>query len=140
MLSFTEGSRLQMTSSGFSTWNELRYLLMSPATNCSWPVMVKLTFSCVSVGTTCLRRTCLKFKTMSATSSITPSMEANSWVTPSIWIEVMAKPSREDNKILLSALPMVMPKPGSRGRNSKTPLVSEPSTMITSNLIGFLKR
>ena len=50
-------------------------------------------------------------------------------------IDVIAKPSREDNKIRRSALPIVCPYPGSKGLNSKRPTVSVPSSIIT--LSGF---
>ena len=55
---------------------------------------------------------------ISVTSSTTPEMVENSWSTPSIRNEVIAKPSNEESNTRLSALPMVKPYPGSKGRNS----------------------
>ena len=53
----------------------------------------------------------------------------------SILTEVIAKPSKEDNKTLLRALPTVNPYPGSSGLNSNLPSKSEESIIIT--LSGF---
>jgi len=72
---------------------------------------------------------------MSVTSSMTPLIEENSWSTLSTLILVIANHSKEDNNILLKALPIVIPNPGSRGRNSNKPLASVESIMIT--LSGF---
>ena len=57
----------------------------------------------------------LTFKTISVTSSLTPFIDENSWRTPSICIAVTAAPWIDDNKILLKELPIVWPKPFSRG-------------------------
>ena len=53
----------------------------------------------------------------------------------SILTDVNAKPSRDDNKTLLRALPTVKPYPGSRGLNSNLPSNSDESIIIT--LSGF---
>ena len=64
----------------------------------------------LSTSSICLlKRTCFKFKIISVTSSTTPAIVENSWSTPSIFTEVIANPSREDNKTLLRALPTVKP-------------------------------
>jgi hypothetical protein len=68
-----------------------------------------------------LKRTCFKFRIISVTSSTTPLIVENSWDTPEKRTEVIAKPSREDKSILRNALPMVTPKPGSKGLNSNVP-------------------
>ena len=52
-------------------------------------------------------------------------MVENSCSTFSILTEVIAKPSKEDNKTLLRAFPTVSPYPGSSGRNSNLPSNSE---------------
>ena len=49
--------------------------------------------------------------------------------------DVMANPSNEDNRTLRRALPIVIPYPGSSGRNSNFPKVSVDSSIIT--LSGF---
>ena len=56
-----------------------------------------------------------KFSTMSVTSSTTPSMLWNSWSTPSMRIELIAAPSMELSSTRRSALPIVWPKPVSKG-------------------------
>ena len=50
-----------------------------------------------------------KFKTISVTSSTTPSMVVNSCIAPSTLIEVMAAPSSEESSTRRSELPMVWP-------------------------------
>ena len=50
-------------------------------------------------------------------------------------LEVIAKPSSDESKMRRSALPMVIPKPGSNGRNSNFPLESFASSIITCS--GF---
>jgi hypothetical protein len=49
----------------------------------------------------------------------------------------MANPSKLESRMRRSALPTVMPKPGSNGRNSKRPENSEESNITT--LSGFWK-
>ena len=46
---------------------------------------------------------------MSVTSSTTPSTVANSCIAPSILMEVMAAPSREESSTRRRELPMVWP-------------------------------
>ena len=48
---------------------------------------------------------------ISVTSSITPGIVENSCSTPSILIDEIANPSREESKTLLNAFPIVKPKP-----------------------------
>ena len=62
-------------------------------------------------------------------------IEANSCSTPSNFTDVIAYPSREESKIRRNALPMVMPYPGSSGRNSNFPENAFSWIMIT--LSGF---
>src|SRR5690606_16466362 len=83
------------------------------------------------------KRICFRFRMISVTSSTTPAIVENSCSTPSIFTDVMAYPSRDDKRTLLSALPTVNPYPGSRGLNSNFPLNSVESIMIT--LPGFWK-
>ena len=54
-------------------------------------------------------RTFFRFRTISVTSSTTPSMLWNSWFTPSILIEEIAAPSMELSKTRRSELPTVWP-------------------------------
>ena len=64
----------------------------------------------------CIRSaSCLMLRTMSTTSSRTPSMEENSCTTPSIWTAVTAAPCSDDSSTRRSALPSVTPKPRSSG-------------------------
>ena len=72
---------------------------------------------------------------ISVTSSTTPVIVENSCSTFSNLTEVIANPSKEDNKTRLSALPTVSPYPGSKGLNSNLPSNSEESIIIT--LSGF---
>ena len=48
-----------------------------------------------------------KFKMIDVTSSTTPGIDVNSCWTPSISIEIIAAPGRDDNNTLLKALPIV---------------------------------
>ena len=52
---------------------------------------------------------------MSVASSTTPEMDWNSCSTPSMRIAVTAAPSIELSSVRRSALPMVVPKPRSKG-------------------------
>ena len=56
-----------------------------------------------------LNLTFFRFKTMSVTSSTTPSIVANSCIAPSTFNEVMAAPSSEESSTRRSELPMVWP-------------------------------
>ena len=58
---------------------------------------------------------------ISVTSSLTPGTVENSWRTPSIFIELTATPGKDDNNILLKALPIVMPYPLYRGSTTNFP-------------------
>ena len=57
----------------------------------------------------------------SVTSSLTPVTVENSWRTPSILTDVVAAPGKDDNKILLRALPKVIPYPLSSGSTTYLP-------------------
>ena len=59
----------------------------------------------------------------------------NSCSTPSILMVVIAKPSNEERRIRRNALPTVIPKPGSNGRNSNLPNLESASNINT--LSGF---
>ena len=52
---------------------------------------------------------------MSVASSTIPGIGENSWSTPSILTAVIAAPSIEDSSTRRNALPMVVPKPRSKG-------------------------
>ena len=86
-------------------------------------------------STTCLNLTCFRFKIMLVTSSFTPGTVANSCSTPSILIVLIANPSSEERRIRRKALPTVIPKPGSSGRNSNLPNLESASNINT--LSGF---
>ena len=77
-----------------------------------------------------LNLTCFRFKIMLVTSSFTPGTLENSCSTPSMRIVVMAKPSNEERRIRRNALPTVIPKPGSNGRNSN---LDRKSTRLNSS-------
>ena len=94
-----------------------------------------VTFSFSDSSICLLKRTCLRLSIISVTSSTTPLIVENSCYTFSHLIEVIANPSKEDNKTRLSALPTVSPYPGSKGLNSNLPSNSEESIIIT--LSGF---
>ena len=64
-------------------------------------------------------------------------MVLNSWSTPEIFTAVIAYPSKDDNKIRRNELPIVTPKPGSKGRNSKVP--SKSVALFKTILSGFTK-
>ena len=74
---------------------------------------------------------------ISVTSSTTPGIVENSCSTPSILIEVIAYPSKEESNTLRRAFPTVIPYPGSKGRNSNCPNLESDSTKIT--LSGLMK-
>ena len=128
-------SKWQITNSGFNTSNPVRYLLISPALNSVVFSTVILTFSFSNSSTIFLNRTCLRFKIMLVTSSFTPGTEANSCSTPAIRMVLIAYPSRDERRIRRKALPTVIPKPGSNGRNSNLPYLSSASNINT--LSGF---
>ena len=57
----------------------------------------------------------LRLRMMSVTSSTTPPMVSNSWRASSKRTWVTAAPGIDDSRTRRSELPMVCPKPGSRG-------------------------
>ena len=128
-------SKWQITNSGFNTSNPVKYLLISPALNSLEFSIETVTFSLSNSSTTCLNLTCFRFKIMLVTSSLTPGTVANSCSTPSILIVLIAKPSNEERRIRRKALPTVIPKPGSSGRNSNLPNLESASNINT--LSGF---
>ena len=99
----------QITSSGFITSNPVRAFEMSAAVNSSLPDTVMVVFSFSVSSTICLRSTFLRLRMMFVTSSITPGMVSNSCLTPSILIDEIAYPSREERSTRRRALPTVMP-------------------------------
>ena len=128
-------SKWQITSSGLRTSKPDNCLPMSPALNSVEFEMVILAFSVSNSSTNCLKRTCFNLRMMLVTSSFTPGTEANSCSTPSILIAQMAKPSREERRMRRRALPTVVPKPVSKGRNSNFPYLESFSSITT--LSGF---
>ncbi len=62
-----------------------------------------------------------KFNIISVTSSSTPGIVENSWSTPSNLTETIAAPCRDESRILLNALPIVIPNPLSRGSHVNFP-------------------
>src|SRR5829696_9126347 len=69
-------------------------------------------------------------RTISTTSSLTPGMVENSWLTPSIRILVTAAPSSPESITLLKELPKVCPKPRGNGSATKTPRRSSSSSTL----------
>ncbi len=61
------------------------------------------------------KTTSFRFKMMSVTSSVTPAIVSNSWSASSKRTVVIAAPGIDDSRVRRSELPMVYPKPGSRG-------------------------
>ena len=105
--SLTEGSSVQICNSGLSTLKEDNPLEISSAVNSDLPLIVIFATSESTVSTILFSLTCLMLRMMSCIPSITPGIVANSWSTPEIFIELIAKPSREDNRMRRSALPIV---------------------------------
>ncbi len=106
------------SSSVQSTWSLLRISMSEGAS--IWPPVTgpgPVARSVMRLGpSACMRSaSCLMLRTMSTTSSRTPSIEENSWTTPSICTEVTAAPCSEDRSTRRSALPRVTPKPRSSG-------------------------
>ena len=121
MLKEAEVSIRQITNSGFKTSKFDITSLKSPARNSSRPLTLIVNTSPSASSTRRLRRTCLRLRMIFVTSSITPGIVANSCSTPSILMHEIAKPSSEERRIRRKALPIVIPKPGSNGRNSNLP-------------------
>ena len=128
---------LQITKSGFNTWNPEMNFCKSPAVSWSCPETAIETVSLSDSSICFLNRTCLRFRIISVTSSTIPLIVENSCSTPSTRNDVIANPSREDNNTLLKAFPTVKPKPYSKGLNSNLPEKSVDSIIIT--LSGFWK-
>jgi len=106
---FTDGSILQITKSEFKTWKAEVNLPKSPAVSLSWPETDITTVSESVPSICCLKRTCFKFNIISVTSSTTPLSVENSWSAPSIRIDEIANPSKEESKIRRNELPTVIP-------------------------------
>ncbi|MCA1641275.1 MAG: hypothetical protein LC785_04670 [Acidobacteria bacterium] len=64
---------------------------------------------------------CLRLRITSVASSTTPRIEENSCSTPSILTAVIAAPSIEESSARRRLLPMVVPKPRSKGCAEKRP-------------------
>ena len=56
-----------------------------------------------------------KLRSISKTSSLTPGIVENSWLTPAILTATIADPSKSDNNVRLRAFPNVVPCPFSNG-------------------------
>jgi hypothetical protein len=98
------GSRLQITSSGFSTWKpEMNFLKI---TGCQLIFTRNKNSNCLHYLylQSDAKRTCLRLSIISVNTFDTPEIVENSWSTPSIRTDVIANPNA---KTLLSALPMV---------------------------------
>src|SRR6185369_3216430 len=83
------------------------------------------------------RRTSFRFKTMSVTSSRTPGSVANSCSTPSIFSAEIAAPCRDESSTRRSALPMVVPKPRSKGSPTNLPYVGVRFLSSLSRVCGL---
>jgi hypothetical protein len=82
------------------------------------------------VASSILRRTSLRFKIISDTSSFTPGMTLNSCSTDSNRTDTMAAPYREERIVLLKELPRVIPNPLSSGSHTNLPYASVLVTRI----------
>src|SRR6266498_6063282 len=67
------------------------------------------------------RRTSLRFRMMSVTSSATSGIVMNSCSTPSIFTEVMAAPCSDESSTRRNEFPRVMPNPRSSGSATNFP-------------------
>eukprot|EP01022_Parablepharisma_sp_SALTPOND_P013736 TRINITY_DN18452_c0_g1_i1.p1 TRINITY_DN18452_c0_g1~~TRINITY_DN18452_c0_g1_i1.p1 ORF type:complete len:655 (-),score=144.50 TRINITY_DN18452_c0_g1_i1:937-2901(-) len=112
------GPRLAMTCSGLRI-STSGGAAMSPAVTTFSPLASML----ITAGSwpRYFRRTPLRFRMMSLTSSITPLMVENSCSTPSMRTLVIAAPCKEEIRMRLRALPMVWPKPRSSGSQENLP-------------------
>jgi hypothetical protein len=72
----------------------------------------------------------LMLRMMSTTSSFTPGIVENSWLTPSIRIFVTAAPVRPESITRLSELPNVCPRPLGNGSATKSPRRSSSSSTL----------
>ena len=100
------------------------------------PFTFKLTFLIPSASIRTLIP--LTLSIISVKSSLTPGIEENSCSTPCTCKDVIALPWREDNRILLKALPKVTPYPLSRGSAIIVAVNSGLLSCLTSNLDGFI--
>ena len=66
------------------------------------------------------------------TSSLTPAMVLNSWLTSRICTDVTAAPSRDESSTRRRALPSVTPYPARSGLASYLPYVSVSSSSTDS--------
>ena len=94
---------------------------------------VKVWFSWSSTFKTNL----LRFNKRSNTSSTTPGIDVNSWLTPSIFIPVTATPGTLERRALLIVLPKVRPKPGSKGSITNLDLLFPRSSCVISGLCSI---
>ena len=124
-----------MTNSGFII-SISEGVLIIPAVISPGPVTFRFIF--LTPSECIFKDKDLIFKTISVTSSRTPSIEENSWSTLSILIAVTAVPCKEDKRTLLKALPKVNPKPLSRGSATKVALYCEFSSFVNFNLDGLI--
>ena len=89
---------------------------MSPALTSPGPL--KSTLKVFVSFLSCFKHTLFKLIISSGTSSTTFGIVENSCNTPSIFTLVIALPGRDDNKILLKELPIVIPYPLSNGSHT----------------------
>src|SRR6185312_2420758 len=82
---------------------------------------------------------CFRLRMMSVASSTTPGIGENSWSTPSIFTAVIAAPSIEESSTRRSALPIVVPKPRSKGCAQNRPYLSVWVSVSTARRLGFWK-
>src|SRR6202789_1126325 len=84
-----------------------------------------------------LKGICFRLRMMSVASSTTPVIDWNSCSTPSIFTAVTAAPSMDESSVRRSALPMVVPKPRSKGWALNLPYFSVSVSVSTARRFGF---
>src|ERR1700691_4523030 len=99
-------------------WSERRYSALGPS-----PLSLK--------------GICFRLRMMSVASSTTPVIDWNSCSTPSILTAVTAAPSMDESSVRRSALPMVVPKPRSKGWALNLPYFSVSVSVSTARRFGF---
>ena len=100
------GSRVAIFASGLTISTSL-VVWMSAAVTSPGPVFssVRVTGSLANER----RRTFFRLRTISTTSSLTPGIVENSWLTPRMRAAVMAAPGSDDRSTRRSELPSVVP-------------------------------
>src|SRR5512143_918334 len=125
-----------MCRSGFTSRTSAS-TCMSPAFTSRRPFTSKIPF--LGPSPCSFRRTSLRLRMISVTSSITPGRVENSCSTPSMRTAVMAAPSSDDRSTRRGALPSVMPNPRSRGSmtNLPYPVVFPASATTCFGMVRF---